>query len=110
MGGKRPNHVLVNEYMAGQGIMPHLDGDLFYPTITTVSLGSHTLLRFSEPTDEKIIEYKPVFAFLLEPRSLLVLQDKLFSHYLHCIEDFLDDSVVNLNMCSDKYVKGITVS
>lgn len=114
MGGKRPNHVLVNEYLPGQGIMPHRDGDLFYPTITTVSVGSHTVLRFSEPTDKKIVEYQPVFSFLLEPRSLLVLQDRLFSHYLHCIEevdkDYLDDTVDNLKMCSDKFVPGTTVS
>lgn len=111
MGGKKPNHILVNEYLPGQGIMPHLDGDLFYPTITTVSVGSHTVLRFSEPTDQKIVEYKPVISFLLEPRSLLVLQDQLFNNYLHCIEevesDFIDDTILNLNMCSNKlYVKG----
>jgi alkylated DNA repair protein alkB family protein 6 len=38
-GQVRPNHVLLNEYLSGQGISPHLDGDLFYPTIATVSLG-----------------------------------------------------------------------
>ncbi|XP_063381562.1 alpha-ketoglutarate-dependent dioxygenase alkB homolog 6 [Cydia fagiglandana] len=112
MGGHRPNHVLVNEYLAGQGIMPHLDGSLFYPTITTISVGSHTVLKFLEPSEAETVP-KPVFSFLLEPRSLLVLQDKLFSHYLHCIEevyeDSLDDSVVNLGLCSDKYVKGSAV-
>ena len=35
--GKGPNHVLVNEYLPGQGIMPHTDGPLFHPTIATVS-------------------------------------------------------------------------
>jgi len=35
--GKTPNHVLVNEYLPGQGIMPHTDGPLFHPTIATVS-------------------------------------------------------------------------
>lgn len=112
MSGKRPNHVLVNEYLAGQGIMPHLDGDLFYPTITTISVGSHIILKFIEPaTDNNNMQ--PVFSFLLEPRSLLVLQEKLFHHYLHCIEevkqDLLDDTVVNLHMCSDKYAKGCTI-
>ena len=38
-GQVRPNHILLNEYLPGQGIIPHLDGDLFYPTIATVSLG-----------------------------------------------------------------------
>lgn len=46
---KRPNHVLVNEYLAGQGIMPHEDGPMFYPTITTISLSSHTILDLYTP-------------------------------------------------------------
>uniref|UniRef100_A0A0B6ZVS7 Fe2OG dioxygenase domain-containing protein n=1 Tax=Arion vulgaris TaxID=1028688 RepID=A0A0B6ZVS7_9EUPU len=44
--GRTPNHVLVNEYLPGQGIMPHEDGSLFYPTVSTISLGSHTVLDF----------------------------------------------------------------
>ncbi|KAJ0183544.1 hypothetical protein K1T71_001520 [Dendrolimus kikuchii] len=114
MSGKRPNHVLVNEYLAGQGIMPHLDGSLFYPTITTISVGSHTILKFFEPsTDSDRTSIQPAFSFLLEPRSLLVLQDKLFNYYLHCIEeineDILDENVINLNLCSGKYVRGVTL-
>lgn len=113
MNGKRPNHVLVNEYLAGQGIMPHLDGSLFYPTITTISVGSHTILKFFKPSTDDIISMQPIFSFLLEPRSLLVLQDKLFNYYLHSIEeiyeDILDDQVINLSLCSGKYAKGTTL-
>ena len=36
---KIPNHVLINEYQPGQGISPHLDGNLFHPIIATISLG-----------------------------------------------------------------------
>ena len=43
------NHVLLNEYTPGQGIMPHVDGNLFFPTITTVNLGSHAILKFYDP-------------------------------------------------------------
>lgn len=42
------NHVLVNEYLPGQGIMPHTDGPLFYPVISTISCGSNTVLEFTE--------------------------------------------------------------
>ncbi|XP_028177874.1 alpha-ketoglutarate-dependent dioxygenase alkB homolog 6 [Ostrinia furnacalis] len=114
MDGKRPNHVLVNEYLPGQGIMPHLDGSLFYPTITTISLGSHIVLKFLEPgDDENDVSMTHAFSLLLEPRSLLILQDELFSHYLHCIEelteDNLDDTIANLNMCSNNYTTGSTI-
>ncbi|CAG5054636.1 unnamed protein product [Parnassius apollo] len=116
MGGNKPNHVLVNEYTPGQGILPHLDGSLFYPTITTISVGSHIVLKFWESplnANENTLELKPVFSFLLEPRSLLVLQDKLFHHYLHSIEeikeDVIDDSISNLHMCSHQYKKDSTI-
>lgn len=115
MGGNKCNHVLVNEYLPGQGIMPHLDGSLFYPTITTISVGSHTIIKFLEPSlDEINVSLQPVFSFLLEPRSLLILQDKLFDYYLHGIEelteDLINDSIVNLDMCSSNYKPGSVVA
>lgn len=118
MDGRAPNHVLVNEYCAGQGIMPHLDGDLFYPTIATISAGSHTILKFLEPAgggEDYIGKVgRSPGSLLLEPRSLLLLQNTLYTHYLHCIEelteDILDDSIVNLNLCSNKNAKGSIIS
>ncbi|CAD6911697.1 unnamed protein product [Tilletia laevis] len=38
------NHCLVNEYLSGQGIMPHEDGGAYFPAVATISLGSHTVL------------------------------------------------------------------
>ena len=53
----KANHVLLNEYLPGQGIMPHLDGPMFHPTISTISLGSHTVLNFyKEPEQEGEIQ------------------------------------------------------
>lgn len=52
---KPPNHVLVNEYLPNQGIMPHLDGPLFYPTICTISCGSHTVLNFHPKQDKEAV-------------------------------------------------------
>ena len=74
-GDRSPNHVLVNEYTPGQGIMvnvlmkivcnwmlldhlllpwpqPHQDGPLYHPIVTTISLGSHTLLDFYKSVSE----------------------------------------------------------
>ncbi|CAB3406966.1 unnamed protein product [Caenorhabditis bovis] len=47
------NHILVNEYLPGQGIMPHTDGPAFYRIVTTVTLGSHCLLDMYEPVDKE---------------------------------------------------------
>ena len=47
------NHCLVNEYEAGQGIMPHTDGPVYYPIVTTISLQSHTVIEFYRPIDNE---------------------------------------------------------
>merc|ERR1712194_208631 len=42
-----PNHVLVNEYHPGQGILPHTDGPAYFSRTATLSLGSDVLIRFT---------------------------------------------------------------
>jgi len=96
--GRVPNHVLVNEYLPGQGIDPHLDGSLFYPTITTISLSSHTVLNFYAPvtdTASNIPNYSQrlKFSLVLQPRSLLILQDECYSSLLHGIDSVDTDTV-----------------
>ncbi|CAI5449210.1 unnamed protein product [Caenorhabditis angaria] len=48
------NHVLVNEYKPGQGIMPHTDGPAFHRVVTTVTIGSHTVLDIYAPVDKEV--------------------------------------------------------
>jgi len=40
------NHVLLNEYPKGVGIMPHTDGPLYYPFVCDISLLSDCLFKF----------------------------------------------------------------
>ncbi|KAJ6663627.1 hypothetical protein lerEdw1_009706 [Lerista edwardsae] len=117
-GGKAANHVLVNEYRPGEGIMPHEDGPLYFPTVTTINLGSHTLLDFYHPIsrgqhmDEEqgpalqTEEQRHTLSLLLEPRSLLVLQEDMYVRYLHGIrfatEDSLTEKVANLGACGSR--------
>lgn len=49
---ERPNHCLINEYLPGQGIMPHDDGPAYEPVTATISLGSHALLDIYEWIDD----------------------------------------------------------
>ncbi|RZF37105.1 hypothetical protein LSTR_LSTR013801 [Laodelphax striatellus] len=120
----RPNHVLINEYLQGQGIMPHLDGPLFYPTVTTISCGSHTVLDFYSQrsdsvtdaqdipmqTDEKEVSNQKMFSLLVERRSLLVLQDDMYSKYLHGIaevcDDVISDDLANLHQTGQSFKMG----
>ncbi|KAG7484007.1 hypothetical protein MATL_G00044260 [Megalops atlanticus] len=104
--GKTANHVLVNEYNPGEGIMPHEDGPLYFPTVTTISLGSHTLLDFYHPVSTvqesvpQTEQSRYLLSLLVQPRSLLVLRDDMYTHFLHGIQgvaqDTLTDRVANL--------------
>ena len=82
--GTKANHVLVNEYLPGNGILPHLDGPLFYPVISTISLGSAVSLDFYNPIDDTkscdSIQFhdRYQFSIYVQPRSLLVLSDQLY--------------------------------
>ncbi|ORX96703.1 putative alpha-ketoglutarate-dependent dioxygenase ABH6-like protein [Basidiobolus meristosporus CBS 931.73] len=96
--GDAPNHVLINEYLAGQGIMPHEDGAFYHPTVATVSLGSHTILDFY-PSQESL--GAPEFSLLLEPRSLVVLTEDVYLRYKHgiaetTVDDLSKKKVLNL--------------
>lgn len=57
------NHCLVNEYQAGQGIMPHTDGPVYHPIVTTVSLQSHTVIEFYRPIESEVRDRR--FAILI---------------------------------------------
>nr|CAD7578426.1 unnamed protein product [Timema californicum] len=115
--GKSPNHVLINEYLPGQGILPHLDGSLFYPTVSTVSCGSHTVLEFHRPPHSDVVPTQSdvssghnLPSLLVEPRSLLVLQDDLYHKYRHSIaevtRDTITDQIANLESCWGRYTIG----
>jgi len=43
-----PNHVLLNEYQPGQGILPHTDGPLYKDCTATLSLTSDVVIEFTK--------------------------------------------------------------
>ncbi|PCH43167.1 hypothetical protein WOLCODRAFT_103161 [Wolfiporia cocos MD-104 SS10] len=99
-----PNHILMNEYLPGQGIMPHEDGSAYYPVVATLSLGSHAMFhyyRYKESLSElsaednadagRAIDMQPVLSVLLEPRSLVVTTSSLYTNHLHGIDGVIED-------------------
>lgn len=92
--GFSPNHVLINEYKPGQGIMPHKDGPLYYPTVATISLGCHTILDFYNSQNQN----NKQFSLLLERRSLLVLKQTMYNEFLHGIAENCADKIENDNI------------
>lgn len=108
------NHVLVNEYQPGDGILPHQDGAAYYPAVAIVSLGCDAVMRFAPRRDETSNETKTSnddgslrslrsgsrpFGVFLPRRSLLVFDGALYERYLHGIdairEDVIDATVAN---------------
>ena len=87
--------VLVNEYLPGQGIMPHEDGKSFYPVVSTLSLGSHTILDLYEYSDEvkddetaRAIKQNPLCSIFIPARSLFILTGDLYTECL-CVQVFM---------------------
>ena len=83
----KPNHVLVNEYKPGDGIMPHTDGPAYYPIVSTLSLGSASVLQFWDSST-------PDFGVFLPQRSLVIFGGSLYYEKLHSIEMVPNDYIL----------------
>lgn len=106
LDGKKANHVLVNKYNPGQGIFPHTDGPNYHPVVMTINAGEHTVLNLYNRTrflsdnhdnsddDDKTRQY--VFSLLLQPRSLFVLKNELYTNFEHGIDESLIDKIHSL--------------
>ena len=81
----KPNHVLINEYLPGQGIMPHEDGDAYWPVVCTVSLGAG-IVYDAYPKTKTPGQQTKKWRILQEPRSLLITTGKM---YEDCLVGFL---------------------
>lgn len=100
----------MNEYLPGQGIFPHEDGDAYYPVVVTVSLGAAIVLDVY--TKEKGARAEtgraPEWRILQERRSLLITTDKMYTDCLHGIrgvevdEGIGEDGVVNWALVGNK--------
>lgn len=76
----KPNQVIINEYMPGQGIHPHVDDvTLFGDGIVSISLGSNIQMDFINNTTRKSTET------ILTRRSLLCLTKQARYNWRHGI-------------------------
>jgi alkylated DNA repair protein alkB family protein 6 len=100
-----PNHMLVNRYAPGEGILPHEDGPAYHPSVVIVSLGAPAVLRFKP----KEILDGGLVSVLLMPRSLVAFRGELYSSYLHYIEqtdtEKLDSSIINLSLVGQQVLE-----
>lgn len=75
---EKPDQVIINEYMPGQGIVPHIDCvTCFEGVICSLSLASGCVMNLSWGDIKRCIN--------LEPRSLLILKDDARYKWKHGI-------------------------
>ncbi len=86
-----PNHVLINEYLPGVGIMPHKDGSAYHPVVCTVSLGAPLCLDIYATKEDGTRESEPRWKILQEPRSVLITAGSLYTEFMHGIADVAED-------------------
>jgi alkylated DNA repair protein alkB homolog 6 len=102
-----PNHVLVNEYHPGQGILPHTDGPAYASRTATLSLGSDVLIDFTpRPNCRQDNHQQP--QLWLEKGSLVVFQESAYLDYCHGIADRVLEETVS-DCCLNK-AAGETIS
>nr|CAG8613644.1 10308_t:CDS:2 [Entrophospora candida]CAG8620970.1 8668_t:CDS:2 [Entrophospora candida] len=78
-----PNMCIINEYEAGQGIMPHIDtATIFGPVVLSLSLLSSCLMKFTHSEDSS-----NQHSILLKPRSLLIMTKSSRFDYKHSISN-----------------------
>lgn len=112
-GDQAPNHVLINAYRPGEGIMPHEDGPMYWPGVCILSLAAPAVIRFrrkrAAAAADDVTNGPPgdststppqrlgrpaaapdlqdlLLSLLLMPRSLLVFTDDAYSGCLHGID------------------------
>jgi alkylated DNA repair protein alkB family protein 6 len=117
-----PNHVLINEYKPGEGIMPHEDGSAYAPVVATVSLGASLCLKITpkptstdgnddkeaNPEHDPTQEYTVPTRIFQEPRSLLITTGDAYGKLMHGIEsvevdeNLNEDTVANWSLLDDR--------
>lgn len=103
------NHCLLNEYLPGQGIMPHEDGAAYYPVVATISLGGSVVLDVTEKKSESgdAAQVVKKWRVLQEPLSLLLTTGNAYTDTLHGIAEVKEDidltseTVANWNLLGD---------
>ncbi|CAG5090694.1 Oidioi.mRNA.OKI2018_I69.PAR.g12688.t1.cds [Oikopleura dioica] len=85
------NHVLINEYLPGQGIMAHTDGPAYSSVVATISTGSGQILNIRKKQNKELL-----YSVYLEPGALSILHGRLYNE-LHEIEENLSDDISSVS-------------
>lgn len=85
------NHVLVNRYDPGSGILAHTDGPLYAPRVAVLSLGADATMDFGRHVDDAESGGRRVLtrdlSVTLPANSLCVFEERLYTEFLHSIRE-----------------------
>jgi len=83
----KPDQLIINEYLPGQGISKHIDcTPCFTNVVVSLSLNSSCIMYFTDCIDQTL-----QVPYLLEPRSLVILQDEARYNWMHSIKPVKTD-------------------
>lgn len=85
-----PDQLIVNEYLPGQGISPHIDDPGFGPDIISVSLGSPILSDMYTPEDK---DNKQPISIDLAPGSAVIMSGEARTEWKHGIRARKSDTI-----------------
>lgn len=85
------NHVLVNRYDPGSGILAHTDGPLYAPRVAVLSLGADATMDFGRHVHDDASGGRRVLtrdlSVTLPANSLCVFEERLYTEFLHSIRE-----------------------
>ena len=76
------NHLLINVYSPGMGIMPHFDGPMYKSKVVVLSLGGPAIINFSSNYGTT----SDIASVLLEDRSVHIFEGEAYERCLHGIK------------------------
>lgn len=95
-----PDQVIVNEYLPGQGIAPHIDcTPCFEDTVVSISLGSSCIMNFTQLADPT-----QRYDQLLEQGSAVVLQHAARFDWQHGIKPLKSDIINGMRQLRQRRV------
>ena len=120
-----PNHVLVNEYQPGEGIMPHTDGPAYESRTATISLGGSDVIfklwpmrqrhhdrdARSTPVNIQPVKNVPSLELILHGHGSLVLftNDAYLKHHHEICEGLIEEMTSSNGVCGNDINGGTLV-
>ncbi|KAL7539764.1 hypothetical protein ACHAXR_009593 [Thalassiosira sp. AJA248-18] len=114
-----PNHVLINEYKSGEGIMPHTDGPAYESRTATISLGGSDVIFKLWPRQHhdtqlhsattQLVKNPSLEVILHGNGSLVLFSNDAYLNHCHGIQEGLLEETTSMNGVCGNDAKGGTL-